>query len=95
MDPICAVQMLCHGVAPITVGNMLVSFVGDRATQLLYTPQLVFIVDRYSKQWQKDRVSGTIMYSRSCLFVYSMRKHVPYALIDSLELIWITDGPWS
>ena len=71
MDPICAVQMLCHGVAPITVGNMLVSFVGDRATQLLYTPQLVFIVDRYSKQWQKDRVSvdaqkalDTLLYSQ-------------------------------
>ena len=48
--------------------DMLVSFVGDRATQLLYTPQLVFIVDRYSKQWQKDRVSDTIMFSRSCLF---------------------------
>ena len=63
--------------------DILVSFVGDCATQLLYTPQLIFIVDRYSKQWQKDRVSGTIMYSRSCLFVYSMRKHVPYALIES------------
>ena len=79
MDPICAVQMLCHGVAPITVGNMLVSFVGDRATQLLYTPQLVFIVDRYSKQWQKDRVSDTIMFSRSCLFYEETCPHSFFA----------------